>query len=641
VLKATVEGEMELCAINTPNYKGLGLGCPFKTNATVVPKISQELLSLSELFAKQGFKVILDPKGICELYLKDADTNHETRVPIRYDYGKRGFYIDCIMSNTPEHYELLASRISDIKENSNLKRQTALQASLIEQKDLPTVLGLLKGNDMVESCQCSNDDTERIFNFETRHTQTPPNPLQHFETQSKCCVAATKDPLIIRRDLKGNNGGMSFEEAHKLYLHKGNCPGCIVCKLVNGSTRYEHSPNPDIRIQSNRPGHTFTLDIIQWSHRSKTGEAYTACLRDVCTGVPHGLHLCLKSDLITQFASWIEKKRNDTDYNWMEYPFCNELMLDRDGTWYKSEKWTKQITDIFHVKYDFSDPDKKNTNARAENAVRELERRTKSGLFSKNLPPEEWVMCADQANWVNARLPHRQRSRDGDDILPLEALTNGAHSRRRIKQELSFFVPAGTPCLVWNPKIKGSDLNSKVRWGIAQRMTNKAVEFKCPYNNSLFASRSYLAINLRTGVNYYQFLGLRCPQLSNTAMVPNKVNTPMYVTLPDLTDAPDQMETPSTSIQTTSIPDPQPFVHILDPNGRVFKADENGTFQHCGSSMNDPDNDLENEGFLRQLTDKGTCKNGWNDTASVNRDYNQQILTLANRPRDRFHRQDF
>ena len=219
VLKATVEGEMELCAINTPNYKGLGLGCPFKTNATVVPKISQELLSLSELFAKQGFKVILDPKGICELYLKDADTNHETRVPIRYDYGKRGFYIDCIMSNTPEHYELLASRISDIKENSNLKRQTALQASLIEQKDLPTVLGLLKGNDMVESCQCSNDDTERIFNFETRHTQTPPNPLQHFETQSKCCIAATKDPLIIRRDLKGNNGGMSFEEAHKLYLH--------------------------------------------------------------------------------------------------------------------------------------------------------------------------------------------------------------------------------------------------------------------------------------------------------------------------------------------------------------------------------------------------------------------------------------
>jgi hypothetical protein len=62
-IKATVSGDMDMFAINTPGYKGLGLGCKFQTNVTVAPDISTELLSLSELFATQGFKVTLDPNG--------------------------------------------------------------------------------------------------------------------------------------------------------------------------------------------------------------------------------------------------------------------------------------------------------------------------------------------------------------------------------------------------------------------------------------------------------------------------------------------------------------------------------------------------------------------------------------------------
>ena len=57
-LPATVEGKLPLFVLNTPNYKGLGLGCPLTVKATVVPNIAQELLSLSELFADQGFKII-------------------------------------------------------------------------------------------------------------------------------------------------------------------------------------------------------------------------------------------------------------------------------------------------------------------------------------------------------------------------------------------------------------------------------------------------------------------------------------------------------------------------------------------------------------------------------------------------------
>ena len=634
-------------AINTPGYKGLGLGCKFTTKATVVPDISTELLSLSELFTEQGFKVTLDPNGISELYLYDDEKDTETRIPIRFDYEQKGFYVDTIMGGTLEQHKLLAACIADKSHRGSKTYNAALSASTFEHKHLSTVMQMLQEHTDVEYLHCS-EDAETEINQELCsgcgctdkcQCQRHANHAIGCGCADKCkCrkhanhVTATKDPLIIRRDLKGTNRGLNFGEAHDIFLHKGTHPDCWICKLVNGAGRREKSSDPDVRVQSNRPGHTFALDICQWSHRATTGEGYTAQMVDICTGAPFGHHLVFKNDFVDVLEEWITRHRNDPLYNWMDYPFCSDLYLDRDGIWdEKCVKWNSKIRKGLNVNHWYSDPDRKNTNARPENAVKELERATKSLLFSKNLPAQEWKACADQANWLNARLPHNQRSGDGDDALPLELLTNGQISRRQIKQQLSYFVPVGTPCLVWNPAVKGSALQSKVRWGISQRMSGKAVEFICPYNHHTFLSRSFMAIKLKMGMNYYQFLGIKCPELSNAAMIPAVPDTPMFVTLPELAQHASNEGPPSTEINTSNI-DVKPFVHILDPAGRVFKADPSGAFQHTGRNIHDePD---EANGFLNDLNKKGIIRDGWNDMPTQNREYNYQIMVLANRPRD-------
>ena len=78
-------------------------------------------------------------------------------------------------------------------------------------------------------------------------------------------------------------------------------------------------------------------------------------------------------------GEWIKSHRNDPLYNWMDYPFCSELYLDRDGIWdEKCAKWNDKIRKGLNIKHHYSDPDRKNTNARPENAIKELERATKS-----------------------------------------------------------------------------------------------------------------------------------------------------------------------------------------------------------------------------------------------------------------------
>ena len=604
-LPATVEGKLPLFVLNTPNYKGLGLGCPLTVKATVVPNIAQELLSLSELFADQGFKICLDPDGISEMTLSD-DEGSVTRVPIRYDHRKRGFYVDAITCEDKSHRSLLAARVRDLQVEASAAQQHALRASQFDLSNIKTVVTLLQENENVLCVQS--------------------------------CNAATKDPLILRRNLHGNNGGLNFPEAHELFGHKGNHPGCWICKHVLGTARYEKTVPPDLRVQSDQPGRAFTLDLCQWSHRANTGEVYTAVLRDVCTGTPFVLHLCYKSDFYDQFDAWLTAKRNDPDFNWpKDYKFCSELYLDNDGIWDDTcAEWRSKILDKHFVKCHWSEPDKKNTNARAENNVRAMERRTKSLLFSKNLPPEQWPLCCDQGTWLDARFAYgpNRRSRDGEDILPLEALTNGAISRRAIHNELSFFVGVGTPCLVWKPSVKGSDIASKVRWGIAQGMRGKTVRFLCPYNGEKFLSRSYMAVRLKEGINYWQFLGLKSPTLSNVTLIPSLPDSPMFITLPELADVVYHQPMAVEGVTHSSTTNPQPFVHVLDPKGRIFKPDIDGRFQPSGSHVFPTDNSSEQNGFLNVLTGEGVIGHGWNGAEDHRKDYNYQITLLCNRPRE-------
>ena len=93
------------------------------------------------------------------------------------------------------------------------------------------------------------------------------------------------------------------------------------------------------------------------------------------------------------------------------------------------------------------------------------------------------------------------RTIDGDRLRPLEALTRGAYSRRTIDKELSTFLPLRMPALVNIPKVKGSALRSKPRWGIAMGMLGSQVEFMCPFKMTQFWSKSFVAFKLKGGLN--------------------------------------------------------------------------------------------------------------------------------------------
>ena len=118
-----------------------------------------------------------------------------------------------------------------------------------------------------------------------------------------------------------------------------------------------------------------------------------------------------------------------------------------------------------NIKIRTSDPADKNSNSMPELANKEMERRTKSLLYSRNLPPSDWEKCYKQATWLKARLPAGGMSRDDDNPRPLELSTNFRISRKQISKELSNFIPVGTPALTWNAETnkhvaKGSDIHS-------------------------------------------------------------------------------------------------------------------------------------------------------------------------------------
>ena len=614
-IPATVDGTLNLFALNTPRYKGLGLGCQLSTTATVVPNLSQELLSISEIFTEQNGKIIFDSQGVSEIITRDESTGKETRVPVRYDYVSRSFYLDCIVSNTPEHDHLLASYLADRTCLSSASRANALKCSLIRDGDVSKVVKELQNEPQVEyvrSCLKSNVSGAP----EKRRTDA-----------TQFANAATTDPLSFRKRLIGNNKGLNKDQAADLFAHIGcTNPQCWTCRQVLGAGRYEKKSKPEERVQSAQPCHTFTLDLVQWSHSGRDGELYTAVMQDTCTGGLFGLNLFLKTDIYNEIRDFVIAHRENNDFNWMPYKFCSQILLDNDPIWDEDcERW-RELKKELSFQCTYSDPDRKNTNARPENAVRELERRTKSLLFSRNLSPECWPECVKQACWLKQRMPYKQRSRRGDDMRPLEQMTDGAISRSLIDDELSYFVPVGTPCMVWDPSVKGSSLKSKVRWGIAVQMLGKAVQFKCPYTLRRFKSRSYLAIKLKEGINYYTFLGIKSPPMTSSCFVPVQIDSKTVIEIQELTDLPDNVEI---SVQNVSGEggEMKPLVSVIDKNGRMFEPNANGDFKHNGFDLMD-----ETSGFMKLLADKNLVKHGYNNIQD-DHDHNYLVAQLSNNPR--------
>ena len=178
-------------------------------------------------------------------------------------------------------------------------------------------------------------------------------------------------------------------------------------------------------------------------------------------------------------------------------------------------------------------------NARAEGANKIIEAGIQSLLYERNLPPSWWQRAANDVMFLAARLPlyslEANVPPDQDRAPPIEMLLQGYVSRQQIYRELDSYVSVGTPALCHLPKVKGSDLQSRVRWGIAIGQRGKVTRWMCPFTQSRFKNRSFTAFNLRTGLSWSQFLGLGdIAPSAQSRMLPQDADVMHTIELPEV-----------------------------------------------------------------------------------------------------------
>ena len=235
--------------------------------------------------------------------------------------------------------------------------------------------------------------------------------------------------------------------------------------------------------------------------------------------------------------------RSDPAYRNLDYLPVTIIHTDRAGEWgLDCAEWI-ELENEFKFRTIYTPADRKEEAGTAERACGITEVVTKAILMQQNLPPQWWVRAAHQAVWLLNRFPssatHTLTPPDGDQIRPLEACTGGFYSRRQIDRELSYYVPLGTPALIHETKVKGSELTPKTVWGIAVGMYREAVKFWVPITNGIRQTKSFTAYKLRDGLNYAQFLGL--PAIETTqrsTAIPDDFTEQIVVQLPEATGGP-------------------------------------------------------------------------------------------------------
>ena len=176
----------------------------------------------------------------------------------------------------------------------------------------------------------------------------------------------------------------------------------------------------------------------------------------------------------------------------------------------------KQLEKELEFKAVYSSPDRKEEAHYAERSVGIMEVTIKAMLLERDLPHSWWRYCAESAVLLLNRFPILSQlstmPADGDQARPLEVVTKGQYSRRQIDRELSYFVAVGTPVLVHDPQVKGSQLTPKSSWWVVQGMYREQLVLWSPFTDSLThavrKSKSYTAFKLARGLSYNKFLSL-------------------------------------------------------------------------------------------------------------------------------------
>ena len=323
----------------------------------------------------------------------------------------------------------------------------------------------------------------------------------------------------------------SWHERHSQHAHMGE-PGekCYICDMFKGiaSAKPKHTYGKPREV---RVGHTWHMDMITFRHRSEEGCKHAIILTDEACDFRQILPVFWKSDSTYELKVWITALRSHPAFaNHTAYAMVSVIVTDNESVWSAE---CREFHDMLHslgecrwiplqtkttardvipeIVYGAPE-DHARDNARAEGANKIIEAGICSLLFERNLPPSWWQRAAGDIMFLCNRYPTIRGDAatppDGDRAPPLELLFMGYYSRHQIYRELDSYISVGSLGLCRVPSSKGSDIEPRVRWGVAIGHRGKVTNWMCPYVHSRFKSRTFHAYTLRTGLNYSQFLGL-------------------------------------------------------------------------------------------------------------------------------------
>jgi site-specific DNA-cytosine methylase len=495
-------------------------------SVTTVKNLHKELISIDEHYI-DGFNILFKQPdyedGIPQMYRPAKGNTPAVKIPFRYDYQNGGFWLDYIPMY--QHSALSA------KSNEQNEHNILIHKHLHDMN--PTDSGppaeYLDAADAIRQAKEIADKTEVTEVFHTRH-------------------AEEREIKGIKAGLRKRKNKMSMREFHEDHMHMGDCPGCEICILVNGTLRrIMKKVDP---YKENRVCHTFHMDTITWSHRGFCGSKYEIHITCEASRWPDSLYLYSKSESLDAIEAWIIQIRLDPNFAGMPYNPVQKIVMDNAGEWDLDHAKFQEMGVRHCVEFQYTSKDRKESNARAERAIGVKEPKVKACLLQSNLPPEWVIRVSRQANWLLARFPPQSHSAhcppDGDRPLPLEVITRGKISRRMIYNQLYYFLNIGTPALVHDATIAGSRLptqdegakivaDCKSRWMVAYGMYRDQVVFWDPRTNDTCRSKSYTAFKLRKGMNFAQLLGCNMPKATEKSRpIPGDFTEKVTIHLPEM-----------------------------------------------------------------------------------------------------------
>ena len=494
-IKGDLVGELDVSVLNLNSQPNCPDYIDHTFTTTTVKGLGPPLFSLEASFRDQGYDVHL-----CHGYKKNDFTGlyrppegrqygPESFIPMVYNWqGSGGWRVPYVV------------RRPGVSEDQHL----SMLKSILEQNRVDTSRIAMRALQLHE------------------YTESQANRLEQYYWACPAVSQTVSVRVPGERDIRPafHYGGLrrykhkNWHEFHSAMGHFGE-PGqpCAICDMYKGNT----IPVPRHRKgkpRERRAGHTWHLDLVEFRYRSEEGCKYLLVLTDETTQFYQLIPLYWKSDAPYEIERWIRHMRRHPAFLDLEYQMIAQIVTDNESVWNDdASKFQNMLDRVGGVTMDYAAPeDHARGNARAEGSNKIIEAGIQSIMYEQNLPPSWWQRISSDVMFLANRFVTISNDTnippDQDRASPIEQLFQGYISRNQVYRELDNYVQVGTPALCRQPKVKGSHLEPKVRWGIAIGQRGKTTRWLCPFTRSQFRNRTFTSFTLRSGMNWSQFLGL-------------------------------------------------------------------------------------------------------------------------------------